>query len=213
MTITKKKIIIADDHKIVCEGLVSLFSTYSEYEIVKIASNGQEVIDYVKQNPTDIVVMDIKMPILDGIETTKIIKQHFQHVKVVILSMHGQEGFIKNSIQAGADGYVLKNRGQEELIKAINHICDGNTYFSQEVTSRVIKKMRQYGEIEGIDLSDREIQIMQLLSDGFTSEQIGEIIFASTHTINTYRKNLLLKFDAKNVTELIKKALKEGYIK
>ena len=206
-------IMIADDHKVVSEGLVSLFSDIPEMKVTTLACNGMEVLDILKKETIHLVVMDINMPMLDGIDTTKKIKEDYPDVKVLMLSMHDREGYIKNAIQAGADGYLVKSTGGEELLQAARVILSGKTYFGQEVTARLIKRMRLYGESEGIVLSEREKAILKLISDGNTSMQIAKKLFASIHTIETYRKNLLLKFEAKNVSEMVKKAVTEGFIK
>ena len=206
------RVVIADDHRIVSTGLKSIFSKEHGFETVLLACNGVEVINFLKRNSTDMVLMDINMPLLDGIETTKIVKKDYPDVKVLILSMHDREGYIKSAIQAGADGYILKSAEGGELLKAATQIMVGNTYFSQEVTATLIKRMRLYGESEGIVLTEKEKATLRLISDGYTSLQIAEKLFVSRHTIETYRKNLLLKFEAKNVSELVKIAITEGFI-
>ena len=208
----KKRVIIADDHTIMTEGLVMLLKNIEGYEVVKIAHDGNEVLDYLSNNTADLILMDINMPNLDGIETTEIIKSKYPKTKILILSMHDKEGYIKNAIQAGADGYVLKNTDKEELIIAFEFVTSGKTYFSQEVTSKLVYKLRTSESNQGIMLSKREKEILQLLSDGYTSSEIAKKITASRHTVETYRKNLLLKFDARNVSELVKKSINTGFI-
>ena len=207
-----KRVIIADDHTIMTEGLVMLLKNIDGYDVVKIAYDGNDVLDYLSNNPADLILMDINMPNLDGISATEIIKSKYPKTKILILSMHDKEGYIKNAIQAGADGYVLKNTDKDELILAIEFLIAGKTYFSQEVTSKLVSKLRTTDANKGIILSKREKLILQLLSDGFTSSEIAKKISASRHTVETYRKNLLLKFDARNVSELVKKSLNTGFI-
>ncbi|MDH5598324.1 MAG: response regulator transcription factor [Cyclobacteriaceae bacterium] len=207
-----KRVIIADDHTIMTEGLVMLLKNIDGYDVVKIAHDGEEVIEYLSNNPADLILMDINMPKLDGIEATEIIKSKYPKTKILILSMHDKEGYIKNAIQAGADGYVLKNTDKEELILAIEFLIAGKTYFSQEVTSKLVSKLRMNEPNQGIMLSKRERAILQLLSDGYTSSEIAKKITASRHTVETYRKNLLIKFDARNVSELVKKSINTGFI-
>lgn len=205
------KIILADDHQMIREGLSALLRDVEEVEIVKTASNGLEVLDFLKNETADLVLMDINMPEMDGIQTTEAIKKKHKDVKVLVLSMHNKEGFVKNAIEVGADGYILKNTGKKELLLAIEHINEGKTYFSQEVTKTLIKNMR-VGQPEGLKLSKKEKDILELLSNGNTTAEIAEKLIASQHTIETYRRNLLLKFEAKNVSELIKISMKEGFI-
>jgi len=205
------KIILADDHQMIREGLSALMSDVDNIEIVMTASNGKEVLDFLKKQTADLILMDINMPELDGIQATKKIKKLYPKVKVLILSMHNKEGFVKNAIEVGADGYILKNTGKKELLLAIDHIISGNTYFSQEVTHTLISNMRS-GNADGVTLSSKEKDVLEMLSDGFTTTEIAQELVSSQHTIETYRRNLLLKFDAKNVSELIKISMKEGFI-
>ena len=206
------RIVLADDHKALSDGLVAFFDTHDHIEIVGVAHTGEDALTRIGKEEPDLVIMDINMPVLDGIETTKIVKEKYPDVKVLILSMHNREGYIKNAIKAGADGYIFKNSNHQEVLTAAENILRGGTYFSQEATSALISKMRFYGDDEGITISEREKEILTHLSDGYTAKQIADMMFVSKHTIDTYRKNLIIKFEAKNVSELVKKALLDGYI-
>lgn len=206
------KIIIADDHQMIVEGLASLLEDVPDIEIVLFASNGKEVLKYLNKHKVDLILMDINMPVLNGIETTIKVKEDHSEVKVLVISMHSKEGYVKNAIEAGADGYILKNTGAEELMLAIEYIMNGKTYYSQEVTQRLVSRMRTIDDPEGITLSPKEKEILKLLANGQTSHEIAIQTASSEHTINTYRKNLLVKFNAKNVSQLIKKVVSEGYI-
>ncbi len=205
------RIVLADDHQMIREGLSALLKDTEDITIVKAASDGKEVLSYLKKESADLILMDINMPELDGIQTTKAIKKLYKDVKVLILSMHNKEGFVRNAIEAGADGYILKNTGKKELLLAIDYITNGGTHFSQDVTHTLVNKMRD-GYTEGITLSAKEKDILELLSNGHTTSEIAEKLVSSQHTIETYRRNLLLKFKAKNVSELIKISLMEGFI-
>jgi DNA-binding NarL/FixJ family response regulator len=205
------KIILADDHQMIREGMSALLSDVDNIEIVATASNGKEVLEYLKKESANLVLMDINMPELDGLQTTKKISKQYPKVKVLILSMHNKEGYIKNAIEVGASGYILKNTGKKELLLAIDHINTGGTYFSQDVTNTLVNNMRA-GHSDGVTLTTKEKAVLELLSDGFTTVEIAEKVVASQHTIETYRRNLLLKFEAKNVSELIKISMKEGFI-
>jgi DNA-binding NarL/FixJ family response regulator len=205
------RIILADDHQMIREGISALLSNTAGIEIVRTASDGKEVLSALRGREVDLVLMDINMPELDGIQTTKAIKKTHKNVKVLILSMHNKEGFIKNAIEVGADGYILKNTGKSELLLAIERIMSGNTYFSQAVTETLVNNMR-VGRSDGVTLTKREKDILELLSNGHTTAEIADKLVASQHTIETYRRNLLLKFSAKNVSEMIKISMKEGFI-
>ncbi len=207
------KIIIADDHEILANGIASMLSKNSEFEICGTATNGREVMDMLKSKKVDLVILDMNMPKLNGIETTIEIKDKFPEVKVLILSMFDREGYIQNALDVGVDGYVLKNVNEREIDSAIYRIMSGKTYFSQDVMEKMANKMRVYGETEGgVKLSDIERKILQCISEGDTSDEIAVKLETSTHSIMSYRKMLLQKFEAKNVSHLIKVAFERGYL-
>lgn len=208
------RILIADDHKIMAEGLETLISNVPDFEVVGKACNGEEVLRFLRLNEVDLVIMDVSMPELDGLITTQKVKEIYgSKVKVLILTMHDMEGFIKEAIEAGTDGYILKNTGADEMIKAISEIVAGGTYFAQNVIQKITKKMSVVGETEGVELSDKEKKILPLLCDGLTPKLIGEQLNYSEHTIVTYKRSLFTKFEVHTVQELVKKAILKGYIR
>ncbi len=207
------KIIIADDHEILANGIASMLSKNSEFEICGTATNGREVMNMLKVKKVDLVILDMNMPELNGIETTIELKEKHPEVKVLILSMFDREGYIQNALDVGVDGYVLKNVNEREIDSAIYRIMAGKTYFSQDVMEKMANKMRVYGETEGgVKLSDIERKILQCISEGDTSDEIAVKLDTSTHSIMSYRKMLLQKFEAKNVSHLIKVAFERGYL-
>ncbi|WKV10870.1 response regulator transcription factor [Marivirga harenae] len=207
------KLLIADDHEILASGMSSILSKKEELEILGTVSNGQEVLDYLAKNEVDVVIMDLNMPVLNGIEATEIIKKNFPKTKVLILSMFDREGYIQNALDVGVDGYVLKNVSEEEIVSAVRRIMEGKTYFSQDVMAKMAMKMRVYGESEGgIKLTDTERKILQYLSEGDTSGEISEKLDLASNTISSYRKLLLQKFEAKNVSHMVKMAYEKGYL-
>jgi len=209
----KIQIVIADDHTILVDGIVQLLNKNPAYHIVATAINGEEVIDIVKKHPIDIVIMDINMPKMDGIEATQIISEHFSSTKVLIMSMHNKEGYIQNAIKAGASGYILKNTTPEEMDEAILRVVEGGSYFSQDVSNLMAISMRGVTkDTVIIKLSRQEKQLLKLLSEGYTSDEISVKMETSSHTIRGYRRNLLVKFEAKNVTQLITMAIKNGFL-
>ena len=209
----KIRIIIADDHTILADGIENMLTKNGTFEVVGKARNGEEVIALIKKHPTDVIIMDINMPIMDGIEATRIVKEQFPAVKVLIMSMHDKEGYIQNALEAGADGYILKNTSQDEVEQALHRIMEGGNYFSQDVSSRMAMKMMKKTEEEKIiKLSRVEKQLLSLLSEGKTSDEISVALGSSSHTIRSYRRNLMVKFNATNVTQLIALAIKKGYI-
>lgn len=209
----KIKVIVADDHTILADGIENMLNKKGAFEVVAKATNGEEVIKLLKMHRIDVVIMDINMPVMDGLEATRVVKEHFPEVKVLIMSMHDKEGYIQNALEAGADGYILKNTSQDEMERALIRISDGGNYFSQDVSTKMAMKMVKKTEEEKIiKLSRVEKQVLSLLSEGKTSDEISVTLGTSSHTIRSYRRNLMVKFNAKNVTQLIAMAIKKGYI-
>jgi len=207
------KLLIADDHEILASGMSSILSKQEELSILGTVTNGQEVLDFLAKNAVDVVIMDLNMPVLNGIEATEIIKKRFPETKVLILSMFDREGYIQNALDVGVDGYVLKNVSETEIISAVKRIMEGKTYFSQDVMAKMAMKMRVYGESEGgVKLTDTERKILQYLSEGDTSGEISDKLDLSPNSINSYRKLLLQKFEAKNVSHMVKMAYEKGYL-
>lgn len=206
-------IVVADDHTILVDGVVQILQANPKYHVVDTANNGQEAIDIVKKGRVDIIIMDINMPVMDGIDATEIISETFEKTKVLIMSMHNKAGYIQNAIKAGASGYILKNTTPDELEEAIDRVLEGGSYFSQDVSNLMALSMRGLADKKTeIKLSRQEKLLLRLLSEGSTSEEISDSMETSVHTISSYRRNLLIKFDAKNVTQLIAMAIKGGFI-
>jgi len=206
-------IVVADDHTILVDGVVQILQANPKYHVVGTANNGQEAIDIVKKGRVDIIIMDINMPVMDGIDATEIISETFEKTKVLIMSMHNKAGYIQNAIKAGASGYILKNTTPDELEEAIDRVLEGGSYFSQDVSNLMALSMRGLADKKTeIKLSRQEKLLLRLLSEGSTSEEISDSMETSVHTISSYRRNLLIKFDAKNVTQLIAMAIKGGFI-
>lgn len=205
------KLIIADDHEILANGMASILARHSDFEMLGTAENGRVVLDMMAINPADVIIMDLNMPELDGIETTQILKKKYPKVKILILSMFDREGYIQNALDVGVDGYVLKNIGEKEIILAVHRLVEGKTYFSQDVMEKLAIKMRHEPE-QGIKLSTTEKKMLIYLSEGDTSGEISEKMNLATNSVMSYRKLLLQKFDAKNVSHMIRMAYEMGYL-
>ncbi|HCQ30229.1 MAG TPA: DNA-binding response regulator [Flavobacteriales bacterium] len=212
----KIKTLLVDDHQIVRDGIrAMLLPAKDEIEIAAEASNGAEAVQILEKEPFDVVLMDINMPELNGIDATEIIKKRHPATRVLALTMHAEEGFIVNMIKAGADGYILKESGREELISAIKAVRSGKKYYSNEVSVTMINSMLSdkpsASKIVG-DLSKREMEVLQLIVDGFTNMEIADKLFISNRTVDTHRRNLLQKLNVRNTAELVKFALKNGLV-
>ncbi len=208
------RIIIADDHQVILDGFSSIFSHSPEIEVIKLCRNGQQVLDHLEKEKVDVVILDINMPILNGVETCKKISQEFPQTKVIALSMYDQQSYFKRMLQYGALGYLLKDDSAHEIEEAIRSVHRGERFISKQLQDRLasIDFLLGKKQTQLVHLSDREKEVLELLSQGLTDPQIGEKLFISFHTAKTHRKNLLSKLDAKNSAELIKKALEKGLI-
>ena len=206
------KVIIADDHKIVLEGLSSLIEPEKEITTIGKALNGIEVMDILKENEADVVILDIEMPKMDGIETAKLIREQFPDVKILILTMYNEIGFIRKIAEAGAHGYILKNKGMEELITAIHAVFQDEEYFSEEVTKTMISSMRKKDMAGEVRLTKREKEVLPLIADGKTTKQISELLHIADTTVETHRRNLIEKTGVANSKALIRFAFENGYI-
>lgn len=202
----KIRVVVADDHKITIDGIKSMISSNPNIEVVGEALTGKQVLAFLEQNEADIVLMDINMPEMDGIEATREITTRWPHVKVLMLSMHHENKFVRTAIDAGAKGYMLKEGGQMECITAIQAIAVGGTYFSPGVEKAFTS---QYEETQ-IQLSQREIEVLELIAEGFSSKEIGDKLFISENTVNHHRKNLHSKTGSTKVAELISWARENG---
>ena len=204
-------IIIADDHEIVVEGLHSLLENEEGITIVGEAYNGEEVIPLLESNAVDVAVLDISMPKMDGIDLTKFIKSNSPKVKILILTMHNEIGFIRRIIEAGAHGYILKNKGKEELVRAIQALYNGNEYLGEEVTKTLFSSIRNttvYGEIQ---LTKREKEVLKLIANSYTTPKISDELNIAPSTVETHRRNLIEKTGVQNSKGLVKFAIENGY--
>jgi len=211
------RLLIVDDHQIIIDGLKSLLEDEADIKLLGEANNGKEALDILKLLDVDIVLMDIDMPIMNGIEATKQILKDFPNVKVVILSMHKEGGLIKNLISIGAHGFLLKNSDQAQLIEAIRKVASGDKYFSPEVTMSLLNKTSiKTSTFNGIDLlsqlTERETEILKLIAEGYSNKEIGEKLFISHRTVDTHRTNLMKKLDVSNIAGLIKFAIQNGIV-
>ncbi|HWC52242.1 MAG TPA: response regulator transcription factor [Chitinophagaceae bacterium] len=203
----KASVFIVDDHFMVIEGIRSLLQNEKEIEWMGHATNATSCLAFLKLQQPDVILMDINLPDKSGIDLCKEVKDKYPSVFVLGLSTFNQQAFIRNMIDNGASGYVLKNATKDELLDAIKTITAGKTYLSQEV-SAILKT----SDNEAIPITRREKEILVLIAEGLTNAEIAEKLFLSIATVNTHRKSLLEKLDAKNTAILIGKAIKNGMI-
>lgn len=201
------KILLADDHAIVLDGLKLVLSIDPTFQVVGEVQNGQEVIDFIETNEVDIIIMDINMPVMDGITCSRKLKAIDDRIKIIILTMYPQKSFIDEIIKIGIDGCLVKSNTGKELSEAVLRVSSGKPYYDQigqfDSKEEVIKKFK---------LSDREVEIIRALADGLTSETIAEDLCISLHTVRTHRKNILKKLELHNSSELVQYAFNNGII-
>jgi len=209
------KIIIADDHRLFREGLVNLLSDAKDIEILAQAENGMDVIAKAKELNPDVIIMDIGMPVLNGVEATGKLLKELPGIKVIALSMHSDKQYIKGMLEAGASGYLFKNCAYDELIEAIHTVFAGKKYLSDKITEIMIQdylgKEERMPESDS-ELTERESEILKLIAEGASTSEISELLFVSVKTIGTHKQHLLEKLNLKTSTDLVKYAIKKGII-
>jgi len=209
----KTRIIIADDHQLFRNGLKILLTAFPEFEVVGEASNGEEFLLLIKSTPADVVLMDINMPEMDGIEATKRAMKTHDNMDIIALSMYGEEEYYYKMVDAGAKGFLLKDSDILEVKEAILTVKNGGSYFSQELlrcVSPQIKRCEQ--ENKSANLSKREKEILLKICEGFSNPEIAESLFISKRTVDKHRANLLGKTNSKNTASLILFAIKNKLI-
>ncbi|WP_335966406.1 response regulator transcription factor [Galbibacter sp. PAP.153] len=206
-------IILADDHVLVRDGIKSLLEDEENIQVIDEASNGKEALEVIAKNKPDILVVDIRMPEMNGIEVVKKLKSAPTDIKALVLSMHDSEEYVVQSIQAGADGYLLKGASKEEFIKALHTIAEGGKYFAGDVSSIIINnfvdgkpKKKDTTNTNEFNLTKREKQIMEQVLKGLSNKEIAEELKISKRTAEVHRFNLMKKLDVKNQIELVNKA-------
>lgn len=217
----KIKLFVVDDHPIFIDGITGLLKDTPGFEIIGTAQNGKELLEKITNNVPDIILMDINMPEMDGIEATKQLKLSHPSVKVIMLTMFNDIRFIKELLEIGAKGYILKNISRDDLIKAIETVSSGKPYLDAAVQEKVISNMQGTDEEDFDDkeadamvqnITSRELEILQLIALGLTSQEISKKLFISKNTVETHRKNLLAKLNVKNTASLLKFAFKKGLV-
>jgi DNA-binding NarL/FixJ family response regulator len=205
----KIKVLLADDHLLIRNGIKLMLNKNSDFEIVMEANNGKEVIDYLENNANmiDVVLMDINMPIMDGIEAARLISKYHKNVNVLALTMHTEEPYITKMLKAGVLGYILKETGTSELVSAIKSVAMGNKYFSNEVSVTVINSLMNLEAAKASPLSERELEVLRYIAVGLTNKKIAVALSISARTIETHRRNILEKLKIKNTAEMIKYAI------
>jgi len=204
-------VVIADDHIIFRKGLRTILNEIADIKVVAEASNGQELLDVLKDNRADIVLMDIKMPVMDGLEATQKVIKKYPGIKVIALTMHEEIGYFNKMIEAGAMGFLLKKTNKDELEIAINTVMANENYFSQEFIAN-INKHTMSKKTSNISLSEREHEVLELICKGHSNIEIAKLLGISQRTVDAHRGRLFEKTGAKNAPNLVLFAIKNGLI-
>lgn len=206
------RIILADDHAMMREGLRAILETELGYSVIAQAGNGRDTVALVKEHRPDLVIMDISMPDMNGIEATRQVMQEMPRTKVIALSMHTDKRFVGEMLQAGAAGYILKQGAMDELQQAIQTVLAGKAYISPEVAGTVVQDyvaMRRESE-GGAELTAKEREVLQLIAEGLSTKEIAQKLSVSVPTIETHRSHIMTKLGLHTVAELTKYAIRKG---
>jgi DNA-binding NarL/FixJ family response regulator len=211
----KINIAIADDYKIFREGLKVSLAQDDQMQVMFEAENGEELITALETKKPDIIIMDLKMPIMDGMEATQIIRKRFNEVKVLVVSMYEDDKFIIHLMEIGANGYLLKNAEPDEIRKAIYAVCENGYYFNDLVNKALLKKLVLKNNIkpsfnENVDLTERELEVLKLICEEKTAAEIAKQIFLSPRSVEGIRQRLIEKIGVRNTAGIVMFAVKNG---
>jgi DNA-binding NarL/FixJ family response regulator len=212
------KYLIADDHKIFRQGLKLVLNDDHLLKCIGEAASGIEVIEQLKKEQPDVILLDLKMPDMDGIETTQKIKALYPDLKILILTMHNDEHFILHLMELGANGYLIKNADAEEIKKAIHSVYENNYYFNELVSTALLRKVSHHKNMDpkfrhSIELNEREVEVLKLICEENTAAEIAGKIFLSARTVEGIRASMMQKIGVKNIAGLVIYAVKHGIVK
>ena len=215
----KIRIFLADDHQVLIDGILAVLKTNPRFEVVGYSLNGDQLLEKMHHLKVDILVMDINMPLKDGIEVLKEFSVHGYICKVIILSSYDDFKLIKEVLKLGASGYLSKNCAGENIIEAILAVANGKQYFSDNIQDKMLQSFTSNGteststnHSAALPLTDRELEILKLISQEYSGKEISEELFISSNTVETHRKNLIKKLNVKNTIGLVKYAIKHNLI-
>lgn len=219
MRMEKIKLLLVDDHKLMLKGLVSLFSGADKFEIAGTANSAEDAINKARAMQPDVILMDIKMQGMSGLEACRWIKDQDERVKIILLSMEVRKDFLSIGIQSGISGYLAKDIDDQELFAAVEAVYRGEQYFTEAITKLVFEDYFQQQKIKTApkaklpdELTKRELEVIQLVAHGMTNKQIAESLFISVKTVETHKSHILDKLGLSNSSELMKFALKNNLV-
>ncbi|UYZ62110.1 response regulator transcription factor [Hymenobacter weizhouensis] len=209
------RLAIADDHKIFREGLKALLEDYPQVQVLVEAASGSHLLELLAQHPVDVVLMDINMPELDGLQATALVLERYPHTKVLALSMYDEDKYIVDMMKAGARGYLLKSAEPDEIMAAIAAVHDKGFHFNESLSATLVKQLLGQSPVElksEATLNQRETEVLQLLCQEYSNVEIADKLFLSVRTVEGYRTRLFEKIGAKNIVGLVIYAVKKGVI-
>jgi DNA-binding NarL/FixJ family response regulator len=205
------RILIADDHRLVIDGLLLMMQEATDMRCVGEAANGREALEILAKEPVDVLLLDLNMPEMDGLECCKMVKEQYPNTKVLVLSMMRELSLVKAMLKQGASGFLLKNAGKDEVLDGIRKVAEGKQAFSEDVLESLMSSFSQKPVKPAFSpfptISRREKQILQCICDEKTTQEIADELFISFGTVETHRRNLLLKLNARNTAGLVKAAI------
>lgn len=210
------RILLADDHVLIRHGIKNIIKKNDKYQVVGEVSNGEGVLGFLKNSKVDIIILDITMPGIGGMEAVSLVKSSYPSVKILMLTMHKNKQYFYNAMSAGADGYLMKDDSDKELLIALEKVLSGKSYISpclaDDFADDVISMYRNERKSPFQELTKRESEILQLVVQGYTSKKMAERLNLSQRTIDHHRSNLLRKFNRKNSVDLVNYAVKNGFV-
>ncbi|HPR85588.1 MAG TPA: response regulator transcription factor [Prolixibacteraceae bacterium] len=210
----KRSVVIVDDHTLFRNGLRILVNTMDDYQVVGEASNGKQFLELLEQGAPDLVLLDINMPVMDGIEAATIAQKQNPNLKIITLSMYGEEDYYYKMVNAGVKGFLLKNSDIKEVKTALDVVYDGGSFFSSELLQNLVNSLKSSSKSKEIhaELSEREMEILILICQGLSNQEIGDKLFISKRTVDKHRANILEKSESKNTAQLVVYAIKNKLV-
>ncbi|MGM7702925.1 response regulator [Pseudalkalibacillus sp. Hm43] len=234
MNAVKTRIVLIDDHKLFREGVKRILDMEENFEVVAEGDDGQDAVELIETHQPDVVLMDINMPNINGVEATRRLVEKYPDIKVIILSIHDDEAYVTHAVQTGASGYLLKEMDADALIDAVKVVADGGAYLHPKVTVNLISEFRRiktqgngsanggngevgFKEVEYRKplhiLTRRECEVLQMLADGKSNRSIGEALYISEKTVKNHVSNILQKMNVNDRTQAVVEAIKNGWVK
>lgn len=218
MPVTKVRVLIADDHGVVRKGLRLLLEQYPNIQVVGEAANGRDVVKLAQELQPDVVLLDVAMPLLNGIDAAEQIKKGNDRIGLIVLTMYADEGYVLRALHAGVKGYLLKESAEEDLARAVKAVSEGKPFFSPAITATLLEDymrvLRQEGLSDSFELlTAREREVLQLLAEGKTNKEAAGVLDVSLYTVESHRTNLMQKLNLHNTAELVLYAVRKNLVR